>query len=62
MADVTVDGGACDAALGPACLTPARCVTTGGGSAGTCVKPTRIDLRRDGDPAHPVGPNATHIK
>nr|HEX4315206.1 hypothetical protein [Kofleriaceae bacterium] len=32
------DGGACDPALGVACLTPAKCVPTGSGSsAGTCV-------------------------
>jgi hypothetical protein len=39
-ADVKIDGGACDAVLGPACMTPARCVSSGGGSAGTCVTPT----------------------
>jgi hypothetical protein len=32
------DGAACDTLLGPACLTPARCVTTDG-TAGTCQLP-----------------------
>jgi hypothetical protein len=31
---------ACDTALGPGCLSPARCVTSGTGTAGTCVVPT----------------------
>jgi hypothetical protein len=31
---------ACDTVLGPSCLAPAKCVLTGGGSAGTCVVPT----------------------
>ena len=33
------DGAACDTASGPPCLTPARCITTGGGTAGTCTVP-----------------------
>ena len=33
------DGAACDTVLGPTCLTPTRCVTTGDASAGTCVLP-----------------------
>jgi hypothetical protein len=33
------EGAACDTALGPQCLTPARCVTTTG-SAGACAAPT----------------------
>jgi len=37
-ADVA-EGSACDDVLGPGCLAPARCVTTGGGSAGTCTLP-----------------------
>jgi len=31
---------ACDTALGPHCLAPARCVVTGSGTAGSCVVPT----------------------
>jgi len=31
---------ACDTTLGPRCLSPARCVTSGGGSAGSCIVPT----------------------
>jgi len=38
-ADVDAPGG-CDTALGPRCLAPARCVVTGGGTAGSCVVPT----------------------
>jgi len=34
------DGAACDTVLGPACLTPARCVPTGAGSAGLCTFPS----------------------
>ena len=33
------DGTACDTVLGPGCITPARCVTTGDASAGTCTIP-----------------------
>jgi hypothetical protein len=33
------DGAACDTAAGPECLTPARCVTSGGDTAGVCVVP-----------------------
>ncbi len=34
------DGGACDTAAGPTCLTPARCIpATAGGTAGTCQLP-----------------------
>lgn len=35
----TADGTACDTVLGPGCLTPARCVISGDGSAGTCEIP-----------------------
>lgn len=31
------DGTACDAAIGPTCLAPARCVPAGSGTAGTCT-------------------------
>jgi hypothetical protein len=31
------DGKACDTAGGPRCLAPARCVISGGGTAGTCM-------------------------
>jgi hypothetical protein len=34
------DNGACDTTLGPGCLAPARCITTAGGSAGTCTVPS----------------------
>jgi hypothetical protein len=34
------DGAPCDTSVGPACLSPARCVSSGGGTAGTCVVPT----------------------
>ena len=34
------DGAACDTVLGPACLTPSRCVPTGAGSAGVCTFPS----------------------
>jgi hypothetical protein len=33
------DGAPCDATLGPACMPPARCITTGTGTAGTCSVP-----------------------
>ncbi len=33
------DNAACDTVLGPGCLAPARCVTSGDASAGTCVVP-----------------------
>jgi hypothetical protein len=33
------DGAACDTVLGPGCMTPARCVTSGDASAGTCTIP-----------------------
>jgi hypothetical protein len=33
------DGQPCDLDAGPNCLTPARCVVTGGGSAGVCTLP-----------------------
>ena len=33
------DGAPCDNASGPPCMLPARCVATGGGTAGTCVVP-----------------------
>jgi hypothetical protein len=37
----SVEGAACDTQLGPLCLTPGRCVTTGpGATAGTCVVPS----------------------
>jgi hypothetical protein len=35
-ADVT-EGAACDSVVGPFCQMPARCVTTGNGSAGLCM-------------------------
>jgi hypothetical protein len=35
-----IEGAPCDSLLGPACLTPARCVpTTSGGTAGICTLP-----------------------
>ncbi len=34
------DGAACDTSSGPGCLSPARCVTSGVATAGTCVVPT----------------------
>ncbi|HUJ57282.1 MAG TPA: hypothetical protein VLX92_02270 [Kofleriaceae bacterium] len=34
------DGAACDLEVGPPCLTPARCVVSGGGSQGVCTLPT----------------------
>lgn len=34
------DGAACDTSSGPGCLSPARCVTAGGATAGTCIVPT----------------------
>jgi hypothetical protein len=34
------DGAACDTAMGPTCLSPARCITTGSGTSGTCTAPT----------------------
>lgn len=34
------DGSPCDTALGPACQTPARCILSGVGTAGTCIDPT----------------------
>ncbi len=33
------DGGACDTANGPDCIPPARCITSGTGTAGTCQLP-----------------------
>ncbi len=33
------DGDACDSAAGPGCMPPARCVTGGDSTAGTCVVP-----------------------
>ncbi len=33
------DGAACDTQVGPLCLTPARCVISGGGTAGICTVP-----------------------
>lgn len=35
-----IDGASCDTVLGPSCMTPARCIVTGGGTAGTCALPT----------------------
>jgi hypothetical protein len=37
-----VEGGACDIMVGPGCMSPDRCVVSGGGTAGTCtaVDPT----------------------
>jgi len=34
------DGSPCDTVLGPGCQTPARCVNSGAGTAGTCTAPT----------------------
>jgi hypothetical protein len=34
------DGMPCDIALGPPCLQPARCITSGGGTAGVCTVPS----------------------
>jgi hypothetical protein len=34
------DGAACDITVGPPCLSPARCVVTGGGNAGICTLPS----------------------
>jgi hypothetical protein len=34
------DGDACDILAGPPCLAPARCVVSGGGTAGTCTVPS----------------------
>jgi hypothetical protein len=34
------DGAACDTQLGRLCLAPARCVTSGGATSGTCVVPS----------------------
>jgi hypothetical protein len=33
------DGAACDSALGPSCMAPARCEPSGSGTAGTCTVP-----------------------
>jgi hypothetical protein len=33
------DGAGCDTTVGPVCLTPARCVTTGASTSGTCTVP-----------------------
>jgi hypothetical protein len=35
-----MEGAACDSVLGPPCLTPARCVSSGAGTAGRCALPT----------------------
>ena len=39
------DGSACDTATGPTCLSPARCVVSGTGTAGTCatLDPTKCN-------------------
>jgi hypothetical protein len=34
---LAADGAPCDTASGPGCMGPARCVTSGGGTAGTCT-------------------------
>jgi hypothetical protein len=34
-----VDGASCDTMMGPSCMTPARCVISGGGTSGTCRVP-----------------------
>ncbi len=34
-----LEGGACDTSVGPGCMTPARCVVSGGGTSGTCALP-----------------------
>jgi hypothetical protein len=36
---VAAIGAACDLAVGPGCVSPVRCITTGGGTAGTCAVP-----------------------
>ena len=33
------DDGACDTAVGPGCLPPARCIPSGAGTAGQCTVP-----------------------
>jgi hypothetical protein len=33
------DGAACDTVNGPGCLTPAKCVTAGSATTGTCQLP-----------------------
>jgi hypothetical protein len=33
------DGAPCDTAAGPSCLSPARCITNGGSTSGTCQLP-----------------------
>ena len=38
-------GAACDRAAGPYCATPASCVTTGAGTAGTCQLPSATTCR-----------------
>lgn len=38
-----IEGASCDAPLGPACMTPARCVVASdGGTSGLCTVPTGI--------------------
>ena len=35
-----IEGASCDTALGPSCMTPARCVGSDGGTSGLCTLPT----------------------
>jgi hypothetical protein len=35
-----IEGAACDTALGPSCMTPARCIVGDGGTSGLCALPT----------------------
>jgi hypothetical protein len=40
---VAMDGQPCDAAKGPGCMTPARCIVGGAGTAGVCTLPKSTD-------------------
>jgi hypothetical protein len=35
-----IEGASCDTVVGPSCMTPARCVVSGGGTSGLCTLPT----------------------
>ena len=35
-----IEGASCDAAFGPSCMPPARCVAGDGGTSGLCMLPT----------------------
>ncbi len=41
-ATYAIEGKPCDTATGPACLTPARCVTAANATSGTCQLPDPI--------------------